>query len=288
MQVKLTKVGNNKIELIKLIRWITSLGLKESNEIVNNTPSIFEIKDENADFEKIKNNFTSIGALIEIYEPEKPDSHVGGAETHIIIENNEQNLIFIENEEQNPEPLIIEKDKDFFEKIDERADAYAFTKAIKSALIFSTISALIYSLSVFYFSHYFGYLIILIVGIGNAIILKNGTKKEDINIAKIAAGLTFFFYIPASLFKNIVFSYIYHTLFGFSGFFFGIFNSNIFIILIAMSISYYLVAKKSPFDAFVITNKKTQSTKKDDKYRNKSKNINTNKTKSIKREKKKF
>ena len=64
--VTLTEVGGNKINVIKVVREITSLGLKEAKDLVEGVPS--QVKDgiPKADAEAIKKKLEEAGAAAEI------------------------------------------------------------------------------------------------------------------------------------------------------------------------------------------------------------------------------
>ena len=62
----LTEVGTNKINVIKVVREVTSLGLKEAKDLVEGAPKPIKEgipKDEAA---AIKKNFEDVGAKVEI------------------------------------------------------------------------------------------------------------------------------------------------------------------------------------------------------------------------------
>ena len=64
--VTLTEVGSNKINVIKVVREITSLGLKEAKDLVEGAPKPIKEgipKDEAA---AIKKKFEEVGAKVEI------------------------------------------------------------------------------------------------------------------------------------------------------------------------------------------------------------------------------
>ena len=64
--VTLTEVGGNKINVIKVVREITSLGLKEAKDLVEGAPKAVKeavSKDEAA---AIKKKFEEVGAKVEI------------------------------------------------------------------------------------------------------------------------------------------------------------------------------------------------------------------------------
>ena len=64
--VTLTEVGGNKINVIKVVREVTSLGLKEAKDLVESAPKPVKegvTKDEAA---AIKKKFEEVGAKVEI------------------------------------------------------------------------------------------------------------------------------------------------------------------------------------------------------------------------------
>jgi large subunit ribosomal protein L7/L12 len=64
--VTLTEVGSNKINVIKVVREITSLGLKEAKDLVEGAPKAVKeavSKDEAA---TIKKKFEEVGAKVEV------------------------------------------------------------------------------------------------------------------------------------------------------------------------------------------------------------------------------
>src|SRR6058998_3761367 len=64
--VTLTEVGGNKINVIKVVREVTSLGLKEAKDLVEGAPKTIKEgipKDEAA---AIKKKFEEVGAKVEI------------------------------------------------------------------------------------------------------------------------------------------------------------------------------------------------------------------------------
>jgi len=64
--VHLTAVGDKKINVIKVVREVTSLGLKEAKDLVDGAPKVVKegiTKDEAA---AIKKKFDEVGATVEI------------------------------------------------------------------------------------------------------------------------------------------------------------------------------------------------------------------------------
>ncbi|MFK7974132.1 MAG: 50S ribosomal protein L7/L12 [Rickettsiaceae bacterium] len=64
--VVLLSVGDKKIEVIKAVRAITSLGLKEAKDLVDGAPSPIKQGVAKADAEKIKADLEAAGAKVEI------------------------------------------------------------------------------------------------------------------------------------------------------------------------------------------------------------------------------
>ena len=64
--VELKSIGQKKIEVIKAVRQITSLGLKEAKEIVDKAPNTVKEKVSAEEAEKIKKQLEDAGAEVEI------------------------------------------------------------------------------------------------------------------------------------------------------------------------------------------------------------------------------
>ncbi|WP_067928171.1 50S ribosomal protein L7/L12 [Alicyclobacillus shizuokensis] len=64
--VVLTGAGASKIGVIKVVREITGLGLKEAKELVDNTPKPIKEKVSKEDAEAIKAKLEEAGATVEI------------------------------------------------------------------------------------------------------------------------------------------------------------------------------------------------------------------------------
>ena len=64
--VVLTAVGGNKIGVIKVVREITSLGLKEAKDLVEGAPKPIKEGVNKDEAEAIKKKFTEAGATVEI------------------------------------------------------------------------------------------------------------------------------------------------------------------------------------------------------------------------------
>ena len=64
--VILSGIGGNKIAVIKEVRAITGLGLKEAKELVDNAPSPIKEGAEKAEAEDIKGKLEGAGATVEL------------------------------------------------------------------------------------------------------------------------------------------------------------------------------------------------------------------------------
>jgi len=64
--VVLTKVGDNKINVIKVVREITSLGLKEAKDLVEGAPKAVKEGIAKAQADEIKKKLEEAGATVEI------------------------------------------------------------------------------------------------------------------------------------------------------------------------------------------------------------------------------
>jgi len=64
--VVLKEVGANKINVIKAVREVTSLGLKEAKELVDGAPKNVKEGVSKEEAETIKKKFTEVGATVEV------------------------------------------------------------------------------------------------------------------------------------------------------------------------------------------------------------------------------
>lgn len=64
--VVLTAAGANKINVIKAVREITSLGLKEAKDLVDGAPKTIKEGINKDEAESIKKKFTDAGATVEV------------------------------------------------------------------------------------------------------------------------------------------------------------------------------------------------------------------------------
>lgn len=64
--VVLTAVGSNKINVIKAVREVTSLGLKEAKDLVDGAPKPIKEAVSKEEAETIKKKFVDAGATVEV------------------------------------------------------------------------------------------------------------------------------------------------------------------------------------------------------------------------------
>ena len=64
--VILTSFGSSKLPVIKAVREVTGLGLKEAKELVESCPKALKTGISKEDAEKIKADLTAVGATVEV------------------------------------------------------------------------------------------------------------------------------------------------------------------------------------------------------------------------------
>lgn len=64
--VVLTAIGSNKINVIKAVREVTSLGLKEAKDLVDGAPKPIKEGVSKEEAESIKKKFSDAGATVEV------------------------------------------------------------------------------------------------------------------------------------------------------------------------------------------------------------------------------
>jgi len=65
-QVMLSAIGDKKIQVIKVIRQITGLGLKEAKELVDSAPSVVKESATKEEAQRIKEQLEAEGASVEL------------------------------------------------------------------------------------------------------------------------------------------------------------------------------------------------------------------------------
>jgi large subunit ribosomal protein L7/L12 len=64
--VELTSVGASKINVIKTVKEITGLGLKEAKDLVDGAPKVIKEKVKKEEAEEIKKKLEEAGATVEL------------------------------------------------------------------------------------------------------------------------------------------------------------------------------------------------------------------------------
>ena len=64
--VELTEVGGAKVKVIKAVREVTGLGLKEAKELVDGAPKVIKEGASKAEAEELKAKFEAVGAVVEL------------------------------------------------------------------------------------------------------------------------------------------------------------------------------------------------------------------------------
>ena len=62
--VELTEVGSEKVKVIKVVREITGLGLKEAKDVVDNAPKMIKEAATKEEAEEIKKKLEEVGAKV--------------------------------------------------------------------------------------------------------------------------------------------------------------------------------------------------------------------------------
>ena len=62
--VELTEVGAEKVKVIKVVREVTGLGLKEAKELVESAPKVVKEAAAKADAEELKKKLEDVGAKV--------------------------------------------------------------------------------------------------------------------------------------------------------------------------------------------------------------------------------
>jgi large subunit ribosomal protein L7/L12 len=64
--VTLVSVGDKKIQVLKELRALTQLGLKEAKDIIDKTPSVIKENVTKEEADKIKAKLEEVGAKVEV------------------------------------------------------------------------------------------------------------------------------------------------------------------------------------------------------------------------------
>ena len=64
--VELTEVGPNKVKVIKVVREVTGLGLKEAKDVVDGAPKVLKEAASKEEAEEIKKKLEEVGAKVNL------------------------------------------------------------------------------------------------------------------------------------------------------------------------------------------------------------------------------
>lgn len=81
--VVLVAIGDNKIEVIKTVRNLTRLGLKEAKDLVDDAPSIIEEDVSRVEAERIKSALENVGATVAL-QPRRERGNGQSAPQHVV------------------------------------------------------------------------------------------------------------------------------------------------------------------------------------------------------------
>ena len=225
MELRLIKTGKHKIELIKLIKLFTNLGLREAKELADVVPSVFTVNGDKYNFEQIQKNFAGIGAVIEKIEPVKePVSNIPGEDIQETKPIQEKTSKFdYKKEEQKSSTIANEKniknytDKNFF-SLDKKAENVFFVKSIKSSIYIAVIGSLLYSIISYYYYSVSSILVFLIIGVVIAINIRSVNGRSSRNLGILAAAFTLFSYFTNPFFSKIIYLFLFGDLFIMRGY----------------------------------------------------------------------
>ena len=218
IEVKLINIGKHKIEVIKLIKLFTGLGLKESKELADKLPSTFKVYKPEYDFKQIKKNFDAIGAKVELVEKIEPikeiKKNVPGKPGEDLKEKTPIKSGKIKNKKIWKKPTFTENiktssipDEKFF-NINKKADTIFFVKSIKSSLAIAIIGAFILALSNIYYPYhaFYGF---SVIGVIIALTIRSTTGKTSIGLGILAGAFTLLSFFIYPFLNNPIFSFIY-------------------------------------------------------------------------------
>ena len=299
MEVKLTDTGKHKIEVIKLIRLFSSLGLKESKELTDKIPSTFKVNKPEFEFEQIKKNFDAIGAKIELVEKIEPikdikknDPKIPGEDLKekIPIPKKTIKLAKVKKKKVWGKPKFTEKSKttsitdEKFFNINKKADEIFFVKSVKSSITIAIIGDFIFALLNIYYPLYpmFGF---LVIGAIIAFTIRSTTGKTSRDLGILAGAFTLFSFIIYPFSNYLIFPFLYGEIMFMPApniffRFFSIFYPSAFIPAILAFVIASDILKSKKFDTFFKMGNKTSKSKFNSKtYQKGKRNIRRRKRK---------
>ncbi len=246
-KLKLLEVGRHKVQVVKLIRMFTQLGLKESKALMDNVPSILISYRADISIDQIIKNFTAIGAIVEKMQEkttdEPKDEMIGPDESY-----STQQPGIAKQEIKDYKKVNIETNK-----IKQSSSDYKHNKSqklnLKPAIAFAVIIALINSFVGIYFGFHTPFYSIFIVAIGIAYFLRKHNLDADKKIGIPAFLITISYFFAFHLFNGILlyllYQYVIHI--NIFGLFISLFTSRNFLVLLSALTAYFLAINKFIF-----------------------------------------
>ena len=278
LKLKLVEVGKHKIQVIKLIRLFTELGLKESKDLMDNAPSVLISYREDLKLNQIIKNFKAIGAKVEEIIEEKPvkkDDVVGSDDSSAVERPGSAKKVVKEYQKKSTTKSTFKQPK-FSNKVNTPKKL-----KLKPAIFFAITIAIIKSFSTIYFGFYTFFFAIFFVAIGVAYFLRKYNINEDKKLGVPAFLITLLYFFSIVVIDWIIFSFLNQHLISLNIFsiIISMFTSLNILVLVAAGAAYFLAINKNVFKRFL---PETQFNGK------KEANIVENKNKKYHKEKKRF
>ncbi len=295
MEIKLIDIGKHKIEVIKLIMLFTELGLKESKELADITPSILKVSKPEFEFEQIKKNFAAIGAKVEqVKEVIEKSPNIPGEdlkEKKPISEKknkpdkqkNTKKKKWEKPKFTNQKTITNYTDNNFF-NLDKKADDLSFVTSVKNSLIIAVVGAAIFAVSFFYYP-LSNFLAFLIIGVAIALTIRTTNDKTSRNLGFLAAAFTLLSYTTYPLFYSLTILFVYRESFYFvpTSFFSNLFSIFYPSTLIPIVLAYLIASNANLGEklsaVFVVKNKPKKSSFNSKTYKKGNKSIKRKKRK---------
>jgi len=248
-KLKLTKVGKHKIEVIKLIRLFTELGLKESKELMDNVPSILISYKEDIKIEQIIKNFEAIGAAVEeVKDAPPPKIDVVGTDNLSSLERPGTAKKMSQDYIKKETKTTTYKKSEFTNKTD-----ISKKLKLKPAIFFAITIAVIKSFSSIYFGFFAFFYVVFIVAIGIAYLLRrnNINAEKQLGIPAFLITILYFFSLVVADWIILYIMHQYVISINIFGLIISLFTSRNILVLVAAALSYFLATNKNVFKQFL-------------------------------------
>lgn len=250
IKLRLTNKGKHIIEVVKLVKMFTGLGLKESKELVDNVPSVLISNREDISKEQIIKNFAAIGAKVEeIIEEEKPKKpEIGSDDASISNKPGSAKKVQSKTSTWKASPAKSFKSEKEVKTQQAKTEQATPTKLIiKPAIIVAVALAVIKSIIAIVFRFYFIYAIFLVAVCIAYYLRKYNPANKKLGIA--AALITFIYFFSLITTDWILYILIYQDLAPFSifGVFASLFRGYNLLTFAAAGLAFFLAYNKNIF-----------------------------------------